>query len=610
MAELSGFEVLALLKEIDLALRGTYVNNIFSIGTSQLLRLRKQDAPDNWLVVSPKKGVWLSEKVSERAETTEFTSKLRGQLERARFEGASQVDLDRVFKLGFQGEGGRQLIVELMPPGNIIVLDGEGRVVLALEEVRSSTRRVVKGERYQPPKQSRLSPAEVGVDDVRTMWGKEKTVGKAIGRHVALPRKYVSEVLSRLGLPAESPSSSLHGREEEVVSVIRGMVDEARNNPRPYLCKVADEEDIFVIAPHEAKVTASAGSVSELCDRLLLGGATTDETPPTAEEVQKRELEITISRLKAESETLTGRATKVRSSAAVASASGAEEARRMLTEYGISEAREPASSSAAASALYDYAKKLELRSAESLEAARKLEKKLVKVRPKGPSSTKPLTKRKQEWYEKFRWFITTGGKLAIGGRDAQSNTLLIKRHLEDNDIVYHADLFGSPFFVLKDGRLQSEQEVLELAQATVSFSSGWKTGLGAADAYWVFRDQVSGSAESGEYLAKGSFVIRGKKNFVRHALLQVAVGRDVEGRIFAGPEPAVARASVRYVVLTPHREKPTDTAKKVLKELSAPGESAPGLDDVLRALPPGGGKIVRRKSGPTGSGQTVISDMG
>jgi predicted ribosome quality control (RQC) complex YloA/Tae2 family protein len=602
MAELSGFEVLALLKEIDSALRGTYVNNIYSIGTSQLLRLRRPDAPDSWLVVSPRKGVWLSESVSERTETTEFTSKLRMQLERARFVDASQVDLDRVFELGFEREEGRRLIVELMPPGNVIVVDDEGRIVLALEEVRSPSRRVVKGERYQPPRQSRLSPSSVVAEDVKAMWGGEKTVGKAIGRHVALPRKYVSESLRRLGLTDESPSSSLRGREEEVVSVIRGMVGEARDNPRPSLCKVAEEEDIFVIPPSGAEVTTAAGSVSELCDRLFLEEANAEVKPPAPREEKRRELEITISKLKAESATLDAEAAKARSAAARASASSTEEARKILIESGIHLTREPASSSAAASALFDYAKKLERKSEEGLEAVEKLETKLAKIKPRVQSLMKPLHKRRQEWFEKFRWFVTSEGKLAIGGRDAQSNTLLIKRHLEDSDVVYHADLFGSPFFVLKDGRRQSEQEALELAEATVSFSSGWKTGLGAADAYWVHKNQVSSSAESGEYLAKGSFVIRGRKNFVRHALLQVAVGRDSQGRTTAGPESAITRACPRYVVLVPHREKPTDTAKKVLRELSSPGEPAPELDDVLRALPTGGGKIVRRKTGGIGSG--------
>ena len=266
--------------------------------------------------------------------------------------------------------------------------------------------------------------------------------------------------------------------------------------------------------------------------------------------------------------------------------------------------KEPATAASVASALFDHAKRLERKAAESLEAAGRLQKKLEKMGPVEAPRPSPLRRRKQEWYEKFRWFYTSEGKLAIGGRDAQSNTILVKRHLEEGDTVYHADLFGSPFFVLKDGRSQSDAESLELAQATVSFSSGWKTGLGAADAYWVLKDQVSASAESGEYLAKGSFVIRGRKNMIRHALLQVAVGLDSSGRVVAGPESAVAKASERYLVLTPHREKASDTAKKVLRELAPEGGAGPGplVDDVIRALPSGGGKILRRKAGDSGSG--------
>jgi len=602
MAELAGFEVLVLLKEIDSALRGTYVNNVYSYGTSQLLRLRRPEGPDTWLVVSPRKGVWVSGSVSERAETTEFTTRLRGELERAKFAGTSQVDLDRVFVIGFENGGGRKLIVELMPPGNMIVVDAEGRIVLALEEVRSRTRRVVRGETYQPPRQGRLSPTDVTAEDVRAMWGEEKTVGRAIGRHVALPRKYVSETLKRLGLTDESPSSSLKGREEELVGAFRALVSEARDNPKPCLCRTEGGEDIFVIPPGGAEVTVSAGSLSELCDRAFLKEAGASEEPASPEEAKRRELEVTVSKLRAESESLAARAVKARSAAASARSAPMEEALRILRESGAKQPGEPASSSAVASVLFDHAKDLERKSAESLDAAGRLERRLAKLRPAEARRAKPLPRRKQEWFERFRWFFTSGGRLAVGGRDAQSNTLLIKRHLEDGDVVYHADLFGSPFFMLKDGRNQSEQEALELAQATVSFSSGWKTGLGAADAYWVLKDQVGSAAGSGEYLAKGSFVIRGSKNFVRHALLQVAVGQDQSGRVVAGPETAVAKACRQYVVLAPHREKQTDTAKKVLRELKLPGSQVPLLDDVVRALPAGGGKIVRRKTAAIVSG--------
>lgn len=392
MAELSGFEVLALLKEIDSALQGTYINNIYSFGTSQLFRLRKQEAPDVWLVVSPKKGVWVSQNVAERAETTGFTSKLRGELERAKFAGASQVDLDRVFELAFEGGVKRKLVVELMPPGNIVVVDEEGRITLALDEVRSKSRRVLRGERYVPPRQSRLSPTEIGIEDVRSMWMEEKTAGRALGRHIGLPRKYVSESLALLGLTDESPSSSLQGREAELVDVLRRLVNEARDNPRPCICKLQGGEDVFVIPPKGAEVVASAESVSELCDKLFLSEARSEEVPLSPEQEKKKELEITISKLRTESATLLADAARVRISAASAGSAPVEEGLRVLRDSGVRVIREPKSASAIASLLFDRAKELEKRSAEGLEAARELEKKLGKIRPSASPRMKLLPK--------------------------------------------------------------------------------------------------------------------------------------------------------------------------------------------------------------------------
>jgi predicted ribosome quality control (RQC) complex YloA/Tae2 family protein len=600
VAELSGFEVLGLLKEIGEALRGTYVNNIFRMGTSQLIRFRKQDSEDVWLVVSPKRGVWLSKMVKERTETTEFTTKLRGELERSRFLEAHQVDLDRVFELEFENHERRKLVVELMPPGNIIATDADNRVVVALQEVRTPMRKVARGMEYRPPSQSRISPAVVSEEEVTLMLKKEKTAGGAIGRHIALPRKYVSECLARLGLEDGSPSSRLEGREAEVVRTLEGMVEEARARPMPCICETDKGDEIFAFPPRGLKVKLQAANLSELCDSLFLEEATAEHAAPSATEARRREMETTISRLKAESASLQNEASRVRAAAEKARSSSMEDAVNILRNSGAKPTREPSSPVSVASVLFDHAKKLEEKSAMALESAERLEKKLPGASRKEPRRTTPLPKRKQEWYEKFRWFFTSGGKLAVGGRDAQSNALLVKRHLDPDDVVFHADLFGSPFFIAKGGRDQSEQESIEVAQATVSFSSGWKTGLGAADAYWVYKDQVSDSPESGEYLAKGSFVIRGKKNFIRRALLQVAVGIDESGRVMAGPESAVSRACLRYLVLAPSREKVSDTAKKVLKEMSAPGVALPlpTLDEVVRALPSGGGKIIRRKIGP------------
>ena len=600
MAELSGFEVLALVKEIELALRGTYVNNIYTLGNAQLLRLRGSGGREVWLVASPTHGVWISERVSERAETTEFTTKLRRELERTRFSGASQVDLDRVFELRFgEEESARTLIVELMPPGNIVLTDPGGKILLVKDEVRAPARKLSRGMQYRPPPQRRISPADINAARVAEMAMAEKTVGAAIGRHIALPRKYVEEALTRLALEMGAPASSLSGRESEVALVVTEMVDEVRNGPHPCAALTEGGEEIFSLTPRSLKVDREAGTLSALCDELLLPEASKVEAQsddPAARE--RRELEATLSGLKAEMESLLKEAARLRSLAQEAgSAASLEAVGDALAQGGVKPRREISSASAGASLLYDRAKELEGRAVDIEKTISRLSKRSSRGHEVPRPTTKRLGRRKQEWFERFRWFRTSGGKLALGGRDAHSNSLLVRRHLEPGDVVYHADLFGSPFFVLKEGRTQTEAEVREVAQATVGFSSAWKTGLSSADAYWVFPDQVSSAAPSGEYLAKGSFAIRGKKNFVQKNLVELAIGVDENGRVISGPESALSGTARGLLVLRPHREKGSETAKRVLRDLRpALGvqEGAATVDDILRALPAGGGKVVRR----------------
>ena len=602
MAELAGFEVLVLIKEISSTLRGTYVNNIYTLGDAQLFRFRKPGGEDVWLVASPSLGVWISERVSERAETTDFTSRLRGELERARFAGASQADLDRVFELTFgEGELTKRLIVELMPPGNIILVDGNGRILLLRDEVRSASRRLVRGGTYSAPAQRRLSPSIVGPKDVLEMVKAEKTVGKAIGKHVSLPRKYVAEALARLSLDEDAACSQLEGRETEVACVLREMLEEAQERPHPCVCETQDGEEIFVVSPRKLRVKRESQTVSALCDELLLQEAIEGASPVVdREDRERRELEGTISSLRSEEASLLREASRLRSLAADAAlAASAADAKKIALNGGLKPRVDPTSPAAAASLLYDGAKEVEDRVADVRETVARLFRKIPKVKAEGRHTTKRLARRKQVWYEKFRWFFTSEGRLALGGRDAHSNALLVRRHLQDDDAVYHADLFGSPFFVLKEGKGQTETEVREMAQATVAFSSAWKTGLGSADAYWVNGDQVSTSAPSGEFLPKGSFLIKGKKNFVQHNLVELAVGLDGEGRVVSGPESAIKTVAGSYVVVRPQREKGSDTAKRVLRDLEGPADEAQArvsVDEVLRMLPAGGSKVLRKHS--------------
>lgn len=601
VAELSGLEVLVLTKEIESGLRDTYVNNIFRIGEAQIIRFRGQDGNDVWLVTSPKVGVWLSEKVAERGETTEFTTSLRKLLGRARFKAASQVDLDRIFVLEMESTESMRLVVELMPPGNLIVTDAGGRILAIKNEVRSPRRRLVRGGHYEPPRQTRQSPGDVRVEDVQTMVKAEKTAGQAIGKHISLPRKYVVEVLSRLALEEGSPSTLITGREPEVVGILRDLVDEATSSPTPCLVETDGIREVFVVRPVRSHVVREADSVSSICDEVLLDKVLRTEVSEQSDsEKEALGLAARITKLEEEAESYKGQALKARALAVTAKrTSSTHDALEVIQELGIKIREAPSSPEAVASIAFDRAKELDGKAVEVARAVKKLRAKAPREGPQ-PVKRRLLPKRSRQWYEKFRWFRTSAGKLAIGGRDAASNSILVRRHLDLDDSVYHASLLGSPFFILKGGREQTEDEVREVAQATVAFSSAWKTGLGSAEAFWVNPDQVKTAAPSGEYLARGSFAISGRKNQVSKIMMEIAIGETGEGELTAAPEASFKGGSHSYLVLRPQREKSSETAKRVLKDLASMVGDLQGhtVDDVIRVLPSGGGKVVRRVGSP------------
>ena len=194
--------------------------------------------------------------------------------------------------------------------------------------------------------------------------------------------------------------------------------------------------------------------------------------------------------------------------------------------------------------------------------------------------------RKKKWYEKFRWFITSNRMLAIGGRDATTNEIVIKKHTDANDIVFHTDMAGSPFFVLKTEGKKADEEILkEVADATCTFSRAWKLGLLTQSVFYVKPEQVTKEAKPGEYLTKGAFMIKGKTNYIQNEI-NLAVGITQEGAIMAGPLNAVNKNCKKFVIVEQGNEKTSAVAKKIQKKLGG------DLDEIIRALPAGGCRVI------------------
>jgi predicted ribosome quality control (RQC) complex YloA/Tae2 family protein len=192
------------------------------------------------------------------------------------------------------------------------------------------------------------------------------------------------------------------------------------------------------------------------------------------------------------------------------------------------------------------------------------------------------TGRKKEWYEKFRWFFSSDGFLCIGGRDATSNEVIIKKYASPGDLVFHTEAPGSPFFVIKaENKTIPDATKEETAQASASFSKGWKLGIGTMEVFSVTPEQVSKEAKAGEYIAKGAFMVYGKRTQYQPTL-ELAIGILPDGRIMCAPLPAARKHCAKYAIIKQGNEKPSDVAKQVQKRLGAGS-----IDEIISALPSG-----------------------
>ena len=248
---------------------------------------------------------------------------------------------------------------------------------------------------------------------------------------------------------------------------------------------------------------------------------------------------------------------------------------------------------------YEKAKKAKRKIDGALIAINNTKKQLKKMEDKRDLAMENImvpqkrVKKDFKWYEKLRWFLTSDNLLVIGGRDAGTNEAVVKKYLDNNDIYLHSDIHGASSVVIKtDGSEVTDDSLKESAIFAASFSSAWSKNYGTQDVYWVHPDQVSKTPESGEFVAKGSFIVRGNRNHIRGVNLKIAVGIvDYEGkRIMVGPVDAMKAHTDSYVVIKPGYIKKEAIAKKILHKIN--DDNLITLDDVVRVLPSGKCDIV------------------
>ncbi|OLC93885.1 MAG: hypothetical protein AUI92_01900 [Thaumarchaeota archaeon 13_1_40CM_3_38_6] len=637
---LAGIELRYLVEEITKGIKDYYVSNIYGITrNSVLFKLHHPEKTDILLMFSTF-GLWTTGIKIDQIEENRLIKRLRNDLLRAKITSIKQIGSERIVYVTFTGFDQEFVLVgEFFSEGNIILCNKEMKILSLLHSIDVRHRKLGVGLTYVSPPSSGLDLFDVTRDDIEQIRTVQTAVARWVGRTLGLPTKYAEEITKIAGIDPQVIGNTLS--EEQVGKIFqatRNLIDKVvGGNHEPYIVHNEKGADVIpvplgnVSEENCTKVPSFMKGLDLLFSENLLEQGKSSQSTTANEKIAELEHKLeeqnkAISLVKERANGISSVA-KALQDIASSGATSIEDPKivSLLAQYGSALKKEagiplisigdekikvnPQSSiQAIASVLFNESKK-QLRAIDTIESERKKTEKNLEIFRKQASIAREsvvfTVQKKKEWFERYRWFFTSDNLLAIGGRDASSNSSVIRKHLDKNDKVFHAEIVGSPFFVLKNEAEDKVSSVTEVAQATVCFSRAWREGLYGLNAYWVRPDQIKTAAPSGQFIAKGSFVIEGTRNFVQVSSLQLSVGlyeKNDNYSLMCGPPSAVKKKCIYFVTIEPTGQEMTEIAKKIKLEFLKFEEKKEviksiSIDDFIRALPAGDSHIIESGTG-------------
>jgi predicted ribosome quality control (RQC) complex YloA/Tae2 family protein len=651
IVDLSGIELSFIINEIKAKIiQGYYVSNIAPITrTSFLFKLHHTTEPDIMLMISSK-GIWVTRLKFRPLEQNDFGETIKSHLERSRVEAIHQPDSERITIFNFRHptNGLKILVVELFADGNVVLCDEKMNILAISKTIEVKHRTLRAGTLYKLPPSRGIDVVNASLDDFVNMSNNTELfslpVVKWVGRITSLPRKFVEEIVYRSNIQSKTVGNITTDEIKRIYANTKFLIEEITTGSKHYPIVIEDEEgnpvEALPITIHATanvrtrKVSEYMQGVDEVLSYQLINLGQKLKT--THIENRMANLLHDIAEQDRAKEQVIDKAHVIRKVAMelmsmpyIGSDILASDTFNKLIEKSVNVFNSKGTTylevagenielqenpARMASALFQRAKDMERGLSTIEEAKARLMARVNKLKSQALSieaqSDVIHRVRNKEWYERYRWFITSDGLLAIGGRDASSNSVIIRKHLVEQDLVFHAEIHGSPFFVLKNARLSNNinKSLLEVGQATISFSRAWRDGLFGGDAYWVLPDQIKKGGPTGQFVPKGSFVIEGKRNYIKGIEIQLAIGIIEQKENYflcCGPIQPIKNRAFISASLLPGGLDAMSTAKKVKNEftsiLAADTNQKMSLlqfvkdmslDDFVRILPTGQSKIT------------------
>lgn len=644
--QLSSFDIYVIVSELQ-ELKGNYIDKIYQLTRDEfLIKVKNINTKQKETIfVRNDEMICITQKQFETPEKpSTFAMTLRKYLLNGIITEITQHEFDRIIKFKIsRKEGDYALVIEFFSDGNLILVNPEGKIILPLIKQNWAYRSIKGNVPYMPPP-PQTNPFNLTKEKFTTLIKESKAdLVRTLAINVNLSGLIAEEICKRAGI---DKNTKIEGIDDEIIdrvfSSLSDFLDLFKNKKfEPVFIK--KDEKVIDILPLDFKSYEKTDS--EKIKNFTRGLETfIDIVKPEKKTISSFEKKIgklnrqlqqqleTVAELnkKIEQKKLEGEIIYLNYQQLekllneileVLSYKDKEEKIEEINKKDIIKEFDPLANllivnlkdlkgknfeteidfrktvAENAEKAYDENKKFRKKLDGAIKSIDETKKMIESSKKEGEiekeKEKKSEKKEKVFWFESFRWFISGDGNIVIGGKDAKSNELVVKKYLREGDRYVHADIQGASSVIIKskdvnDRKLEISEKTLEEACIfAASLSKAWKQ-FAEAQSYWVLPEQVSKTPQSGEFVAKGAFIIRGKRNYCR-CKLELAIGEikiDDSKKIMCGPVDAVKKTAKKYAIIEPGEIKKIDLAHKLAKVFDV------SVDSVDRVLPAGSATIT------------------
>lgn len=626
----SSFDVMASVKGLQ-ALVGGYVDKIYHPTLDHLiLSIRTPGEGKRFIHFWVGRWLYVSEAGQEGGkQPSDFAMMLRKRLTNAKITAIRQQGFDRIAVITFEKEGTWELVLELFADGNIILV--KDRIIIQPLTSHTWKHRDVRAKReflFPPPVPD---PSSISAQDLLKFLATSDTdLVRTLATRLNTGGRYSEEVCARAAVDKRKVASELTTTDvsaildvvkqiqSEILSRDAGLIvrkDSAIEDVVPFRMRIYDSLQVeefktFSEAiesyitrlpkPKKEKPKESVLESERLQRKLLQQESAVTKLQDEAREEQLmgdflfENYPLVTSTLSSAKKNLS-ESIPMNGIDGYISYDGKSSFLKVKVKNALVELDAKGTVESNAQLYYEESKKAR-KKLEGLLAAlgetRRSINDFTRGQAKLTSTARPkLAGTKRFWFERFRWFISSEGAIVLGGKDAKSNDMLVKKHLQAGDRYVHADIHGAPSVIVKMKEGVTEKTLHEACEFAVATSKAWNAKVGSGVGYWVLPEQVSKTPESGESLARGAFVIRGKRNYSEKLDIKLGIGEiEFEGhrKIMCGPEGALRARSTRFAVIRPGQIDKDALAKNLAGLFAVP------IEEIQSILPPGDIKIIEQ----------------